>query len=233
MVDRAAPASSHNLGESANRISRFSNLRSAGTALAEKLRDLDLSDVVVLAIARGGVPAGHEVATQLGLLWDLILIKRLFAPNGPDDVLCAVSIAGTTVIDEKIDIPVNPSTPREFYLAQALNEFEQAEKVCRGDRSPIDVTEKKIILVDCGMHTGSTMKAAVRALRRLNPARITAAVPVVSPESCALIEPLVDELVCLARPDPFVHTGMWYEDLQRPADEQIPGLLGGIKKAEA
>ena len=232
MVDRAVLASSHNLGKSANRISRFSNLRSGGTALAARLRDLDLNNVLVLAIARGGVPAGHEVATQLGLLWDLILIKRLFAPNGPEDVLCAVSIAGTTVIDEKIDIPVTPSTPREFYLVQALNELEQAEKVCRGDRSPIDVTEKRIILVDCGMHTGSTMKVAVRALRRLNPARITAAVPVVSPESCALIEPLVDELVCLARPDPFVHTGMWYEDLQRPADDKIAGLLGANKKAE-
>jgi putative phosphoribosyl transferase len=225
MVDHRTPASSHNHLASTKQVERFPNLTAAGVLLSEKLRDRDLSNTVVLAIARAGVPVGHEVATRLALPLDLILIKRLLVPNGPGSERCAVSIAGTLVVDDQIDVPTSPSTPLEHFLVQALDELRHAENICRGDRPPIDVGRKKVILVDCGIHTGSTMKIAIRAVRRSNPARITAAVPVVSPEAYPSIEAEVDEFLYLARPDPFVHTGMWYKDFNRPRDEDLSNLL--------
>jgi putative phosphoribosyl transferase len=225
MVDHRTPASSHNQLAATKQVERLPNLAAGGVLLAEKLRDRDLSDSLVLAIARAGVPAGHEVAKQLALSFDLILIRRLLLPNGPEDALCALSVAGSTVVDEEINIPSSPSTPLEHFLVQALHELRQAENICRGDRPPIDVGGKKVILVDCGIHTGSTMKIAIRALRTLNPARVIAAVPVVSPEAYPSIETAADEFLYLARPDPFIHTGMWYEDFSRPRDEDLSNLL--------
>jgi putative phosphoribosyl transferase len=225
MIDRTVPASSHIQVASAKQVERFPNLSAPGVLLSEKLRNRDRRNTVVLAIARGGVPAGFEVGKRLSITLDLILIKRLLVPNGPGSELCAVSVAGTTVIDKEVDIPASPSTPLEHFLVQALNELQQAENICRRDRSPIEVNGKNVILVDCGVHTGATVKIAIRALRTLNPAQIIAAVPVVSPEAFPEIEALVDELIYLARPDPFVHTGMWYETLNRPPDEELSDLL--------
>ncbi len=231
MVDRAAPASSHNHLASANRVQRFANLRTAGKLLAEKLQDRDVSNAIVLGIALGGVPVAHEVAAQLNLPFDLVLIKRLLLPQEPGAALCAVNIGGTTVLDDGIAVTANPSTPAEHFLVDALKKFRERVDVCRAGHSPIDVADRTVVLVDCAIHTGSTMKIAIRALRKLKPARILSAVPAMSRD--ALIADLVEETVWLAQPEPFGHAGLWYKDFSRPPDKELPGLLDGSQRASA
>jgi predicted phosphoribosyltransferase len=203
----------------------FLNLRVAGTALAEVLRKQDLSESVVLAIARGGVPVGHEVAAELGRPFDLVLIRRLLVPNGPGSELGAVNVAGTRIVDQEIRLPEVCVTPLDHFLVDALREFRDREELCRREAPPFEVEGRNVLLVDCAIHTGSTMNIAIRALRKLRPRRITAAVPVASRDGVHLIASQADELVCLAQPEPFGHAGLWYKDFQRPDDEQLHSLL--------
>ena len=229
MSDRTAPASSHNRNESLKHVSRFANLHDGGRQLAEKLRsDADLKNPIVLAIARGGVPGAREVATQLGLPFDMLLIRRLLVPRGPGSELCAVSVGGTMVVDEEVTIPTSPLTAVEHFLAAAVAEFRNREKLFRAGRPPIELANREVLLVDCAIHGGSTMKIAIQAVRKLNPTRITAAVPVASHEGYALIERLADQAVCLAQPEPFGHAGMWYEDFSRPDDEDMHEMFDPI-----
>lgn len=229
MSDRKAPASSHSRNESLKHAARFANLREGGRQLAEKLRsDADLKDSIVLAIARGGVPAGREVATLLRLPFDMLLIRRLLVPRGPGSELCAVSVGGTMVIDDEVTIPTSPFTAVEHFLADAMAEFRHREELFRAGRPPIELATREVLLVDCAIHGGSTMKIAIKAVRKLNPTRITAAVPVASREGYALIESLADQVVCLAQPEPFGHAGMWYEDFTRPEDEDMHELFDSI-----
>lgn len=229
MSDRKAPASSHSRNESLKHVSRFANLRDGGRQLAKKLRsDADLKDSIVLAIARGGVPAGREVATLLRLPFDMLLIRRLLVPRGPGSELCAVSVGGTMVIDEEVTVPTSPLTAVEHFLTDAMAEFRHREELFRAGRPPIELANREVLLVDCAIHGGSTMKIAIQAVRRLKPTRITAAVPVASREGYALIETLADQVVCLAQPQPFGHAGMWYEDFTRPEDEDMHELFDPI-----
>jgi len=113
----------------------------------------------------------------------------------------------------------------DYFIADALEELLRKERVCRNGRAPLDFRQKTILLVDNGIHTGSTVHAAIRALRELGPARVILAIPVAAPESRALIESLADELVCLAWPEPFGHVGMFYRDFTRPDEEQIRTMI--------
>ena len=207
-------------------MDRFPDLRTGGLQLAQELRTRgSFQDYVVLAIARGGVPVGREVATQLGLPFDIVLLTRLLLPAGPGSELCAVSVGGTIVLDKGIQVPIKPATPLEHFLDDALGEFRRREQMCRPDLPPVDLVDRKVLLVDCAIRTGATMKVAIRAIRQLNTDRISAAVPVASREGHALVESLADELVCLAQPEPFGNAGMWYEDFRRPNDEDMHQLL--------
>ena len=226
MSNQTARASSHNGNESLKHVSRFANLRDGGRQLAEKLRShADLKNSIVVAVARGGVPVGHEVATRLGTAIDMVLIRRLLAPRGPGSELCAVSVAGIMFVDDEITIPTSPSTAIEHFLADAIAEFHDREQLFRAGRPPIELANRKVLLVDCAIHTGSTMKIAIQAVRKLNPSRIIAAVPVASRAGYALIEGLADQVVCLAQPEPFGHAGMWYEDFSRPKDKDMHELF--------
>lgn len=228
-MNRRAPASSHSRNESLKHVSRFANLRDGGHQLAEKLRsDADLKNSIVLAIALGGVPGGREVATQLHLPFDMLLIRRLLVPRGPGSEVCAVSVGGTMVIDGEVTIPTSPSTAVEHFLADAMAEFRNREKLFRAGRPPIELANREVLLVDCAIHGGSTMNIAIQAVRKLNPTRITAAVPVASREGYALIESSADRVVCLAQPEPFGHAGMWYEDFSRPEDKDMHELFDPI-----
>jgi len=224
MKNRTAPASSHNHDASASQVVRFPNLRTAGKLLADKLRDENINDALVLAIACAGVPVGSEVAMQLGLPLDILLIRRLLAPEGPGSEIGATSVAGTTVLDEGIHLPAHPSTPLEHFIVEGMNQFHQRESICRPGRPPLAITARKILLVDCAIHTGSTMKFALRAVRKLRPAQIIAAVPVASREGSALIDG-ADELVWLAQPEPFGNAAMWYQKFDRPNDEDVSSFL--------
>src|ERR1700752_3466944 len=216
MSKPAAPASSHKDPESPKRI-RFPSLQASGALLSQKLHHRDPNSIV-LAIARGGTPVGREVATRLGLPFDLLLIKRLISPQGPGSELCAVSIAGQLTLDDGIKEPVTPSTPIEYFLSDALDEFRRREELCRGGRPPKDLSGKQIILVDCAIHTGSTMNIAIAALRKLNPARIICAVPVSSADGYAIANGLADELISLVVHERFGHAGIWYENFKAPDD---------------
>jgi len=134
-------------------------------------------------------------------------------------------VAGSTILDEGIELTPNPSTPREYFLHDAVTELDQRALTCRQQRPPLSLADRNVLLVDCGIRTGSTMKAAVRTLRRLNPKRIIAAVPVSSREGFRAIAPLSDELICLAQPEQFINAGYWYRDFRRPGDDEVGELL--------
>ena len=222
-------ASSHNTEGFLKQMNRFPDLRTGGLRLAEELQMRgSFQDCAVLAIASGGLPGGREVATQLHLPFDIVLLKRLLLPTGPGSELCAVNAGGTLILDEGIKVPSRPATPLEHFLDEALGEFRRREELCRPRRSPADLTGRKVLLVDCAIRSGSTMKTAIRAIRKLSPARITAAVPVASREGYALIESLADEIVCLAQPEPFGNAGVWYEDFSRPEDKDVHELFDAI-----
>jgi putative phosphoribosyl transferase len=211
----------------------FANLGSAGRGLALELECYQgRDDVVVLGIALGGIPVAHEVATSLGVPLDLAIIRRLLAPEGPGSQICAVNLGGTMVLDEELPpLAAVPSTPLEHFLRNAIAELTRREQTCRRGRAPINLSGRTIILVDCGIRTGSTMQATIAALRTRKPARIVAAVPVASLGGHAAITRLADELVCLARPRPFGHVGLWYKDFSRPGDDQVGGVFETVPPA--
>ena len=222
----SAAASSHNPDDSLKHPQRFANLREGGAALAVQLETLGLAADVVLGVALGGLPVAREVATRLAKPLDFVLIRRLFVPAGHDSQVCAVNVAGALVLDHGINPVTEPSTPVEHFTFEALAEFSQREERSRRGRPPLTVKDKDVIVVDCGIRTGSTMKTAVLAVRKLGPKRITAAVPVASIEGCALVEPLCDELVSLARLENFINAGYWYRDFRRPGLDEVGDLLG-------
>jgi len=209
------------------KIAPFPNLSSAGGELAAAFpRDGISNNVVVLAIVSAGVPAAVEVAKRLEAELDLIIIRRLLAPRGPGSQACAVNVAGNLVVDEEVGArPAKPQTPFDYFMEDALNGLARRAELCRGERVPAELTRKRVLLVDCGIRTSLTMQAAIGAVRTLNPARVTAAVPVTSLEGFRVVEALVDEFIYLAAPEPFGNAGMWYKDFSRPADAAISQLL--------
>lgn len=206
---------------------RFPDPTSAGHALAQKLDAYaERKDFIILAVASGGVEVACAVAEVLRLPVDIVLLRRLLVPRGPQDPLCATSVAGNFVLDEEVtERRARDELGLEFFLAHAIDELKRRERTCRSSRPPLSIQGKSIILIDNGIRTGSTLRAVLRAVRTLEPATILAAVPVTSTEGKAVVEPLVDQFVCLATPDPFGHVGMWYRELRRPSDEQIATWL--------
>jgi putative phosphoribosyl transferase len=206
---------------------RYPDLRSAGRALAESLGAFEgKAGVVVLAPVLGGVPVASEVSRLLRAPLDYVVVRRLLAPGGPGSQICAVSVCGATVLDEELtENPPEPSSPLGLYVSDALEKLALRERICRGGRPAAGLTGKTAVLVDCGVATGMTLAAAIRAVRRAGAARVVAAVPVASREGGRVIESAADEFVCLARPEPFGHVGLWYADFRRPSDEQAAAFL--------
>jgi len=208
-------------------IAPFPNLSRGGAELAAALPRAGLGkDLFVLAIVSAGVPGAVEVAKQLEAPLDLVIIRRLLTPQGPGSQAVAVTVAGTLVVDEEIGPrPEKPQTPFDYFLEDALNTLTVRTKLCRAERPPVELAGKPLLIVDCAMRTGLTMKGAIEAARTLNPGSITAAVPVTSDDGRRLVEPLADELVYLAAPEPFGNAGVWYKDFRRMADEAISQYL--------
>lgn len=199
----------------------FADLRDAGRALAAALQSYaGRDDVVVLGIVRGGIPVAAEVATQLGVAYDLLHFQRLLLPRGPGSTICAACVAGTRVVDEEL-AQHRGDAAFETYLTETFERLARREEIVRGTRATLDLSAKTILLVDNAIRSGSTMRASIRVVRRMNPARIIAAVPVGAPESRAEIEALADELVCLGWPSPFGNAGMWYAKFDVPSDETV------------
>ncbi len=221
-----SPESSHNPDDLLKEAKRYPNLRAAGRDLALQLESYrGTPDLLVLGIALGGLLVAHEVATHLSAPLDFVIIRRLLATPVVGSHHSAVSVAGSLVTDNEIKLNDEPSSPIEHFLAEAIDRLDQREKTCRRGRPPRALAGKNIILVDCGIRTGSTMKVAIRALRKLKPKQIIGAVPVASREGYAMIANLCDELKCLARPEKFVNAGYWYRDFRRPGDDEVGELL--------
>ena len=206
---------------------KFPDLGIAGKSLSAQLDNyLDSEGTVVVAIARGGVPVALEVANRLGAPLDIILIKRLLAPRGPGSQICAFNVCGTLVIDQELELPSSvPETPLDYFVSDALEELARRERLCRGGRQALELASKKVLLIDNGIHTGSTVLAAIRALRSLKPSRLVVAVPVAALSSAASVQAAADEVVCLAWPEPFGHVGLWYANFNVPNEEQIRQML--------
>jgi putative phosphoribosyl transferase len=206
---------------------RFLDLPSAGRNLSALAHNyLDSKETVVVGIARGGVPVAVEVAKQLSLPLDIILIRRLLAPRGPGSEICAVNVCGALVTDQELPLPSPPpKTPLEHFVADALEELDLRERACRGGRPALAVEQKNVLLVDNGIHTGATVLAAIRALRTLRPLRLVVAVPVAAHLSRAVVKAAADEVLCLAWPEPFGHVGLWYSCFDVPNDEQIREMI--------
>ena len=205
----------------------FRNRRDAGRRLAARLQRLaDRSDVFVLALPRGGVPVAFEVAAALGAPLDVFLVRKLGVPGQPELAMGAIASGGLRVLDrhliEKLDIS---STEIAAVEARALRELERRQREYRESRPAAGVAGRTLILVDDGVATGSTLKAAIQALREERPEAIIAAIPVAPPSAVAPLGALADEVVCLATPEPFLAVGRFYDDFDPTSDDEVRGLL--------
>src|SRR5689334_9095180 len=205
----------------------FRDRTDAGLALAEELsRYAGRPDVVVLALPRGGVPVGFEVAEALGAPLDVFLVRKLGVPGHEELAMGAIASGGVRVVNDRVVGPLGVTREAmDAAEAEERLELERRERAYRDDRPPLDVRGKIAILVDDGLATGSTMRAAVVALRRLGPARVVVAVPVGAPDTCAELEAEADEVLCALEPEPFFGVGMWYEDFSQTTDDEVRELL--------
>jgi predicted phosphoribosyltransferase len=205
---------------------RFNDRKEAGRMLAEALkRHAFREDLLVLALPRGGVPVAFEVACALGAPLDVLVVRKLGVPGHEEYAMGAIA-SGVQVLSEEV---VQSLGLTERAVA-AVVEKEQAElarreQLYRAGKPPLAVGGREVILVDDGLATGSTMEAAIRALRVLGPKRLVVAVPVAPPDTCARLRPLVDELVSVLMPEPFHAVGLWYRDFPQTADDEVRELL--------
>jgi len=205
---------------------RYQNLSTAGRELAPSLSHYqDRGETVVLAIALAGVPVAKEVARFLNQPLDLILIRRLLMGDKPGDHICAASVAGETILDDKIVLAATPSTPQETFLFEAIADLDRREQLCRRGRKPLSLNDRTVIVIDCGIRTGSTMNAAARAIRKTGAKSIIGGVPVASREGHAAVASWFDELICLQQPEQFINAGFWYADFGRPGDDEVGEFL--------
>ena len=206
---------------------RFRNRAEAGRLLAERLREYaGRNDVVVLALPRGGVPVAYEVARALDAPLDVFLVRKLGVPGREELAMGAIASGGLIVLDQRIVRALGiPEQEIERIVAAEAAELRRREKAYRGDREPPQLAGKTVVLVDDGLATGSSMRAAVLAVRRHDPARVNVAVPVASPEACEEFRAEVDEIVCLLTPHPFGAVGIWYEDFSQTTDDEVRALL--------
>jgi putative phosphoribosyl transferase len=206
---------------------RFRDRQEAGRLLAEALHEYAGSPgVLVLALPRGGVPVAHEVARALGAPLDVMLVRKLGVPGHEELAMGAIATGGVRILsDDVVEALGIPERVIATVAAAESQELERRERAYREGRPDPDVRDRTVILVDDGLATGATMRAAAVALRALNAGRLVVAVPVAPPESCAALHSVVDEVVCLATPDPFVAVGAWYEDFSETSDDEVREML--------
>ena len=209
------------------RPQRFRNRTDAGCQLAEKLATYaDRPDVLVLALPRGGVPVGSEVARALGAPLDAFLVRKLGVPGYEELAMGAVATGGVRVLNDEIVRGLGiVEHVIDVAVAREMEELARREQLYRGGSPPPDVAGRTVILVDDGLATGATMRAAVAALRRQHPARIVVAVPTASPDTREALKAEADDVVCATTPEPFFAVGHWYEDFRQTTDDEVRDLL--------
>jgi putative phosphoribosyl transferase len=206
---------------------RFRDRCEAGRELAAELMNYaNRPDVIILALPRGGVPVAYEVARALNAPLDVFLVRKLGLPEREELAMGAIATGGVRVLNEEVVRVLRiPDEVIEAVAAEEEQELHRREREYRGDRPPPKVRGKSVILVDDGLATGSTMRAAVAALRQQKPARLVVAVPVGAPDTCSEFQNEADEVVCAQTPEPFCAVGLWYADFSQTTDEEVHELL--------
>lgn len=211
----------------------FRDRREAGRVLASKLiKYAGRSDVIVLALPRGGVPVGFEVAKTLEAPLDVFVVRKLGVPGQEELAMGAAASGGLRILNRDIIEALAISDEAiESVAAMEQREIERRERQYRDNRMPLAAEGKTVILIDDGLATGSTMRAAVLALRRRYPAHLIVAVPVAAASTCEEFKDEVEEIVCAATPEPFLAVGQWYEQFPQTTDDEVRDLLGRAAKA--
>jgi putative phosphoribosyl transferase len=206
---------------------RFRNREEAGRLLADRLRKYaNRSDVIVLALPRGGVPVGFEIASALQVRLDVFVVRKLGVPGQEELAMGAIASGGVRVLNEEIVRGLGLSSSAIERTAQEEEqELLRREQLYRNGRPFPELKNRIVILVDDGLATGSSMRAAAQALRRHEPARIIVAVPTAAPETCEEFKSEVDEIICAITPEPFYAVGLWYEEFPQTSDEEVRDLL--------
>lgn len=210
---------------------RFANRVEAGHALgAEVARRIGKrDDAIVLGLPRGGVPVAHAVAEAIHAPLDVFIVRKLGLPGHEELAMGAIASGGVRVLNDDVlrSMPV-PQSRIEAVAEREQRELERREQEYRGRRPPVDVKNRTVIVVDDGLATGSTMRAAVRALKKMEPRVVIVAVPVASSQACRDLESEADGVVCLYTPEPFEAVGLWYDDFRQTSDEEVHALLRAV-----
>lgn len=206
----------------------FKNRTQAGSELAGKLKDYaGRDDLVVLGLARGGIPVAYEVAKRLRAPLDVFVVRKLGVPGQEELAFGAIASGGTRVLNQGLVrvLGITPSMIERITEREEL-ELDRREKLYRGSGPPREIRGRTVIIVDDGLATGATMHAAVRALRKLEPKAIVVAAPVCARETAAEFEKDADTLcICAITPEPFYGVGMWYQDFSQTGDDEVRELL--------
>jgi predicted phosphoribosyltransferase len=209
-------------------IKIFNDRRDAGKFLAVKLADFaNQPDVIVLGLARGGVPVAYEVARALHAPLDVFVVRKLGVPGHAELAMGAIASGGVRVLNDEVLSHLGiPQDIIDLVIENEQRELERRERVYRGNRSPLGLRGHTIIIVDDGLATGSSMRAAVQALRRKHPKRIVIAVPVGPRETCESFGNEVDTVaVCAITPEPFTAVGVWYANFSQTTDKEVRELI--------
>jgi len=208
-------------------MKRFRNRGEAGRALAAKLDAYaGREDAIVLGLPRGGVPVAAEVARALGVPLDVFLVRKLGVPGREELAFGAIASGGARVLNPDVVASLGiDSATIESVVEREQVELERRAEAYRGTAEPPELRGRAVILVDDGLATGASMRAAVEAVRGLQPKRLVVAVPAAAPQTCDELAADVDEVVCLLTPEPFFAVGMWYVDFSETTDDEVRALL--------
>jgi predicted phosphoribosyltransferase len=208
----------------------FADRRQAGRVLAECLESYrGQADLMVLGLPRGGVAVGFEVAHALQAPLDVFVVRKLGLPGHEEYAMGAIASGGVRVMNPVPGLTVSPEAIAQV-VAREQEELTRRELLYRGGSTAVSLRGRTVIVVDDGLATGSTMRAAVLAIRQQHPARLVAAVPVGAAETCAMLRRDADAVVCAAMPSPFRAVGLWYRDFPQATDEEVRQLLAEARR---
>ncbi|MBI2392556.1 MAG: phosphoribosyltransferase [Deltaproteobacteria bacterium] len=211
---------------------RFANRRDAGRQLAKVVRErLTDEDTIVLALPRGGVPVGYEVARALEAPLDIFVVRKLGVPGHEELAMGAIASGGVTFVDTHItgQLGITDAEIAEVVDRERV-ELARRERAYREGRPSLSIAGKTVTLVDDGLATGATMKAAAMAVEALAPRRVVIAVPVASAEACRAMTDVADDIICAVTPEPFRAVGLWYDDFGQTNDEEVRALLAAASE---